>query len=50
VSINVSEEHIASIFRAKEISSARNACHLLALWFLAEIIYFTLMVEQIFIT
>jgi hypothetical protein len=44
VSIDVSEEHIASIFRVEKISSARiqresmwqAACHLLSRWFLAD--------------
>jgi hypothetical protein len=43
---DVSEEHIASIFRVEEISSARN--HLLACWFLAELIFSTLKMKAIF--
>jgi hypothetical protein len=45
VSTDVSEEHIASIFRVEEVISARN--HLLACWFLAEIIASTLKMEAI---
>jgi hypothetical protein len=46
VSADVSEEHITSIFRAEEISSARN---LLACWFLAELISLTLKMEAMFL-
>jgi hypothetical protein len=50
VSADVSEEHIASILRGEEISSARNqraSWHLLSRWFLAELISSTLKMEAI---
>jgi hypothetical protein len=51
LSTDVSEEHIASIFRVEEIISARKqqkrACHLLPCWFLAELVSSTLKMEVI---
>jgi hypothetical protein len=50
VSTNVSEEHIASIFRVEKISSVRSqrgAFHLLARWLLAELILSTSRMEAI---
>jgi hypothetical protein len=48
VSTDVSEEHIASIFRVeKNKFSKKPACHLLARWFLAELIFSTLKMVKV---
>jgi hypothetical protein len=51
VSTDVSEEHIASIFRVEEISPGakeNSACHQLSRWFLAELISSTLKMEAMY--
>jgi hypothetical protein len=42
VSTDISEEHIASIFRVEEISKKPGACQTLSRWFLAHLIFSTL--------